>query len=66
MKTTTPEAMGISSADILNYVNLLEEYRLATHNVIIARGDSIIYEQGEKTLISWKSAPPDNITVHIQ
>lgn len=45
MKTTTPEAMGISSADILNYVNLLEEYRLATHNVIIARGDSIIYEQ---------------------
>ncbi len=45
MKTATPEAMGISSKDILDYVNLLEEYQLATHNMIIARGDSIVYEQ---------------------
>ena len=45
MKTTTPEAMGISSQDILDYVNLLEEYQLATHDIIIARGDSIVYEQ---------------------
>ena len=45
MKTSTPEAMGISSKDILDYVNFLEEYRLATHDIIIARGDSIIFEQ---------------------
>lgn len=45
MKTATPEVMGISSQDILDYVNLLEEYQLATHDIIIARGDSIVYEQ---------------------
>lgn len=45
MKTVTPEAVGISSNDILEYVNLLEEYQLATHNIILARGDSIVYEQ---------------------
>ena len=45
MKTVTPESMGISSKDIMDYINLLEEYQLATHDVIIARGDSIIYEQ---------------------
>ena len=45
MKTVTPESMGISSKDIMDYINLLEEYQLATHNVVIARGDSIIYEQ---------------------
>lgn len=45
MKTAVPESKGISSKNILDYVNLLEEYQLATHNIIIARGDSVIYEQ---------------------
>ena len=45
MKTAAPEAMGISSKDILNYVNHPEEYHLAAHDILIARGDSIVYEQ---------------------
>ena len=45
MKYSTPEALGISSEDIKKYIDILEENKLATHNVIIARGDSIIYEK---------------------
>ncbi len=40
----TPENMGISSKNILNYINILENSRLSTHDVIIMRGNSIVYE----------------------
>ena len=39
-----PEDAGVSSANILKYVKTLEKNRLATHDVIIARGDKILYE----------------------
>ena len=39
-----PEDAGVSSANILKYVKALEKNRLATHDVIIARGDKILYE----------------------
>ena len=41
----TPEEVGISSKDILNYVAMTEEKRLSTHDIIIARGNDIIYEK---------------------
>ncbi len=40
----TPESCGIASADIEAYVRLLEKKQLATHSIIIAKGDSILYE----------------------
>lgn len=41
----TPEEVGISSRDILRYVALTEEKRLSTHDIIIAKGNDIIYEK---------------------
>lgn len=51
-----PEEVGISSGDVLGYINHLEEKRLSTHDVIIARGNNIIYEK------YW--APFDKNTTH--
>ena len=45
MNRTTPEAVGISSAKIKEYIDLLEENRLSTHSLIIARGDNIVFEK---------------------
>lgn len=45
MNYATPESKGISSEAIKRYIDLLEEYRMALHSVIIARGDDIVYEQ---------------------
>ncbi len=45
MNHKTPEQVGISSADIQRYVDYLEEFRLSTHSVIIARGDDIVLEK---------------------
>lgn len=45
MKYTSPEQKGISSENIKKYIDVLEEHNFATHNVIIARGDSIVYEK---------------------
>ena len=39
-----PEDAGVSSAKILEYIKTLEENRLATHDIIIARGDKTLYE----------------------
>ncbi len=39
-----PEECGVSSARILDYIKTLDDNRLATHDVIIARGDKILYE----------------------
>ena len=41
---TTPENQGISSADIKKYIKLLENSGLSTHDVIISKGDAIVYE----------------------
>lgn len=40
----TPEEMGISSAHIQKYIDILESNRLATHNLIILRKGKIIFE----------------------
>ena len=45
MNYTTPESRGISSADIEAYIKVLEEKRLSTHSVIIAKGDDILFEK---------------------
>lgn len=44
-KYTTPEKKGISSADIEKYIRKLQSRRLATHDVIIMRGDEIVFEK---------------------
>lgn len=45
MEYRKPEEVGISSRNILKFVKSLEENRLATHSVIISRGDSIVFEK---------------------
>lgn len=45
MKHVTPEEMGIPSKYIKQYVELLENKRLANHSVILAKGDNIVFEQ---------------------
>lgn len=43
-KYTTPEKKGISSASIQKYIEKLESRRLSTHDMIIMRGDEILFE----------------------
>ncbi len=45
MNYATPESKGISSEAIAEFIDQLEQYRIALHSVIIARGDDIVYEQ---------------------
>ena len=44
-KHTTPEKKGIHSKHIEEYIRLLEARRLSTHDIIIMRGDEILFEQ---------------------
>ncbi len=44
MKYSMPESKGIKSEWIYNYVKLLEDRRLATHDLIILKDGDIIYE----------------------
>lgn len=44
METSTPEKMGIKSENILSFIKVLEDTRLATHDVLIMRHGKIIYE----------------------
>ncbi len=44
MNYKLPEECGISSAAIEKYIRTLEEYHLFTHDLIIAKGDDIIFE----------------------
>ena len=44
MKYSTPEKMGLKSIYIQKYIETLEDARLITHNIIIARHGEIIYE----------------------
>ena len=39
-----PEEMGMASKNIHRYIEVLENTGLSTHDVIIARGDKIVYE----------------------
>jgi hypothetical protein len=45
MNYATPESKGISSESILAFVKVLEENHLNTHSLIVARGDSIVFEK---------------------
>lgn len=45
MKYATPESCGVSSASITKMIDALESNRLSTHDLIIARGDNIIFEK---------------------
>lgn len=44
MEFCTPEKVGIKSENILEYIKILEDSRLATHDVLIMRGGKLIYE----------------------
>ena len=39
-----PEEKGIKSEDIKNYIEVLENSGLSTHNLVIARGYDIVCE----------------------
>ena len=41
---TTPEKVGIKTENIIKYLESLEKKNLATHNVIMARGNEIFFE----------------------
>ena len=41
---TTPEAVGVSSEIIEKFIKRLEEKQLATHSLILARGNQIFFE----------------------
>jgi len=45
MKYATPESVGISSEKILQYIDILEKSNLNNHDLIIAKGDTIIFEK---------------------
>ena len=44
MLKTTPESVGIKSEKIREYIEVLEECGLSTHNIIIARRGKIAFE----------------------
>ncbi len=44
MEYIFPESKGISSKKIEEYIRILEENKLNTHNVLISRGNTIIFE----------------------
>ena len=44
MNHTTPEKAGISSQNVQKFIEILEKNNLATHNVILARGNDIFFE----------------------
>ena len=44
MKYTTPEAIGLSSSDVLRFYKDLERYRFSTHGVLMMRGDKVFSE----------------------
>lgn len=43
-KTISPEKAGISSTKVLEFIKVLEKYRLNTHSIIMARGYNIFAE----------------------
>lgn len=45
MKYAKPEKMGIKSSDIKEFIKVLEESKLSTHDLIIMRHGKIVFEQ---------------------
>ena len=45
MKYATPESRGIPTEAIKRFIDHLNGSNLSTHNVIIARGDDIVFEK---------------------
>lgn len=43
-RTVSPESVGISSKKVLAFFEMLAQYNLNTHSVIMARGDSVFAE----------------------
>jgi len=43
-KKGTPESVGISSAAVQKFIATLDSYHLATHSILMARGDTIFAE----------------------
>ncbi len=43
-RITTPEQAGISSRAVQRYLACLEEAGLSTHNILLARGDKVLFE----------------------
>lgn len=44
MNVVKPEDIGVSSENIIEYVEILEKHNLSTHNLILAKGDKIFFE----------------------
>ena len=44
LSRATPESVGISSRQIQKYLELREKNRITTHDLLIARGDKIVFE----------------------
>ncbi len=44
MRHSTPEAVGVSSAAIQEYIVYLEENAIATHDMLLMRGDDVFFE----------------------
>ena len=45
MKRVSPESIGLNSENIEKYIKKLENKRLATHNIIMAKGNKIFFEK---------------------
>ena len=45
MNYITPEKAGAASENIIKYIDKIESKRLATHNIIMARGNDIFFEK---------------------
>lgn len=45
MKYVSPQSVGISPTNIDKYVKKIESTRLATHSIIMAKGDNIFFER---------------------
>ena len=43
-KTISPEQAGIPSSKVLEFIKVLEEYKLNTHSILMARGNDIFAE----------------------
>lgn len=45
MNYCKPEEVGISSEKILEYIKILQDHQLSIHNIIISKGDNIVFEK---------------------
>lgn len=53
LQYTIPEKMGIPSENIAKFIEILEKNGLSTHDVILSRGDQIVFEK------YWEPFGPD-------